>query len=35
MDDAELAYAAGLFDGEGSISLVRQNNNRSIRLKSL
>lgn len=29
MDDAELAYAAGLFDGEGSISLVRQNNNRS------
>ena len=29
MDDAELAYAAGLFDGEGSISLVRQHNNRS------
>ncbi len=29
MDDAELAYAAGLFDGEGSISLVRQKNNRS------
>lgn len=29
MDDAELAYAAGLFDGEGSISLVRQNSNRS------
>lgn len=25
----ELAYAAGLFDGEGSISLVRQKNNRS------
>ena len=25
----ELAYTAGLFDGEGSISLVRQNNNRS------
>jgi hypothetical protein len=29
MVDTELAYAAGLFDGEGSISLVRQNNNRS------
>jgi hypothetical protein len=25
----ELAYTAGLFDGEGSISLVRQKNNRS------
>lgn len=24
-----LAYAAGLFDGEGSVSLVRQRNNRS------
>ena len=29
MVDTELAYAAGLFDGEGSISLVRQKNNRS------
>ena len=29
MADTELAYAAGLFDGEGSISLVRQKNNRS------
>jgi len=30
MVDAEkLAYAAGLFDGEGSVSLVRQNNNRT------
>ena len=29
MVDIELAYAAGLFDGEGSISLVRQKNNRS------
>jgi hypothetical protein len=29
MVNTELAYAAGLFDGEGSISLVRQNNNRS------
>ena len=29
VDTEELAYAAGLFDGEGSISLVRQNNNRS------
>ncbi len=29
MVDTELAYAAGFFDGEGSISLVRQNNNRS------
>jgi hypothetical protein len=29
MVDTELAHAAGLFDGEGSISLVRQNNNRS------
>jgi hypothetical protein len=28
-DSEELAYAAGLFDGEGSISLVRQKNNRS------
>ena len=28
MVDTELAYAAGLFDGEGSISLVRQKNNR-------
>jgi hypothetical protein len=25
----EIAYTAGLFDGEGSISLVRQKNNRS------
>ena len=24
MDECEIAYAAGLFDGEGSISLVRQ-----------
>lgn len=29
MVDTDLAYAAGLFDGEGSISLVRQNSNRS------
>ena len=29
MVDTELAYAAGLFDGEGSISLARQRNNRS------
>ena len=29
MIDTELAYAAWLFDGEGFISLVRQNNNRS------
>lgn len=29
VDDTELAYAAGLFDGEGSISLVRQRTNRS------
>ena len=29
MVDTELAYAAGLFDGEGSISLVRQKTNRS------
>ena len=28
MVDVEFAYAAGLFDGEGSISLVRQHNNR-------
>ena len=28
-DSAEIAYTAGLFDGEGSISLVRQKNNRS------
>lgn len=28
MVDIEAAYAAGLFDGEGSISLVRQHNNR-------
>jgi hypothetical protein len=29
MVDTELACAAGLFDGESSISLVRQKNNRS------
>ena len=29
VDVEELAYAAGLFDGEGSISLVRQKNNRT------
>lgn len=29
MDAIEIAYAAGLFDGEGSISLVRQRVNRS------
>src|SRR5512138_762750 len=29
MVNTELAYAAGLFDGEGSVSLVRQKNNRS------
>jgi hypothetical protein len=29
MDDIEIAYAAGLFDGEGSISLVSQRSNRS------
>jgi len=28
VDVNELAYAAGLFDGEGSISLVRQHGNR-------
>jgi hypothetical protein len=28
MSDFELPYAAGLFDGEGSISLVRHHNNR-------
>ncbi|MDI6770871.1 MAG: LAGLIDADG family homing endonuclease [Anaerolineales bacterium] len=28
MVDVELAYAAGLFDGEGSLSLVRQHGNR-------
>jgi hypothetical protein len=28
MDESEIAYAAGLFDGEGSISLVRQRSNR-------
>jgi hypothetical protein len=28
-DSNEIAYTAGLFDGEGSISLVRQKNNRS------
>lgn len=29
VDNAQIAYTAGLFDGEGSISLVRQKNNRS------
>ena len=35
VDSKELAYAAGLFDGEGSISLVRHRDNRTILLKYL